>query len=83
MLRMNWDTDLLVQSTVGEIRAYVQRKDWYAAQIYNGKLGPVEWIMSQIRSSHRHVIQNLRSMYVRKVAAEAALGKRICNTTRK
>lgn len=80
---MHWDTDSLIQSTIGEIRAYVQRKDWYAAKIYKGELGSVEWIVHQIRSSHLHVIQNLRSIYVRKVAAEAALGKRICNTTPK
>lgn len=83
MQRTQWNTDSLVQNTIGEIRAYIQRKEWYAAKVYKGELTPVQWIVHQIRNSHLHVIQNMRSMYVRKVAAEAALGGRICNTTPK
>lgn len=81
MQRTRWDTDSLVQNTIGEVRAYIQRKEWYAAKIYKLELEPVEWVIHQIRNSQVHVFQNLRSMYVRRVAAEATLGGRLWHMT--
>ena len=82
MQRMLGNNDALVQHTVGELRAYTQRKEWYAAKIYKLELESVTWIVSQINNSYIHVLQNLRSMYVRRVAA-AAVEKRVCDITRK
>lgn len=81
MQRRKWDTNSLVQNTLGEVRAYIQRKEWYAAKVYKLELEPVEWVIHQIRNSQVHVLQNLRSMYVRKIAAEAAIGGRRWPTT--